>query len=91
MTEFLAGARATATRGFGTPLVRGLPSDFVDAVVRGLEEGATQSWLISGTLRVDHAAYDGMESSDQALGEAGRILARHRRPAARRRRRGGGP
>lgn len=55
------------------PLVVGLPLEFARGVIRGLASGGGDD-LPAGRLRVDHAAYDPIESSAVVFGQAASVL-----------------
>jgi hypothetical protein len=65
------GEAPSCEGSFGRALVPGLPDEFGDAVVAGLLREAGRG----GTLVVDRAAYDPVESSSTAFGVASALLA----------------
>jgi hypothetical protein len=58
----------------GGALVRGLPSEFVEAVLGGLSEMAGRGGQSGGTLRIHAAGYDEQNSSAYAFRHAGAAL-----------------
>ena len=68
------GSPTTCVSELGTPLVPGLPSDFTGAVADGLVTAAGATPLPPGTLRVDRAAHDEVDSSEMAFTLAAGLL-----------------
>ncbi|MGB3442606.1 MAG: hypothetical protein WBA97_28010 [Actinophytocola sp.] len=65
---------ATCVSELGTPLMPGLPSDFAGAVADGLAAAARATPLPPGTLRVDRAGHDEVDSAEMAFTLAAGLL-----------------
>lgn len=67
-----------APRNFRSPLgrelVAGLPDEFVGGVVEGFIAVPCRHVLQAGTVRLDRAAYDGVDSSPRAFARASGLL-----------------
>ncbi|QMU68289.1 hypothetical protein [Streptacidiphilus sp. P02-A3a] len=68
------GREAGVPSELGPPLVTGLPSDFLGAVLGGLRAGVDRVSLPSGRLTVDRAAYSEADSSSRAFSGASTLL-----------------
>jgi hypothetical protein len=68
------GATTSCVSELGSLLVPGLPSDFADAVLDGLCVASASSSLPSGTMHVDRAGHDEVDSSEKAFDLAARLL-----------------
>lgn len=68
------GASRECPSSLAGPLVRGLPSEFVEAVLEGLGEMAGRVGRPAGTVRIEAAGYDEEDSSPHAFRHAGAAL-----------------
>lgn len=68
------GASRECRSDLGGPLVRGLPVEFVDAVLRGFRDIASNIEVPAGTMRVQFGGYDEENSSPHAFAHASAAL-----------------
>ncbi|MGH3855235.1 MAG: hypothetical protein ACRDR6_17425 [Pseudonocardiaceae bacterium] len=68
------GNPTTCASRLGRPLVPGLPDDFAQAVLVGLSAEPELPTLPAGTLHVDRAGHDEVNSSSMAFQLAGGLL-----------------
>jgi hypothetical protein len=68
------GNCTTCTSRLGNPLVPGLPEEFAEVVLTGLSVQPAQPALPAGTLHVDRAGHDEVNSSPTAFRLAAGLL-----------------
>jgi hypothetical protein len=71
---FDSGLPATCRSFLGKPLIPGLPSDFAQSALNGLERDLAGAPLPMGLIRVDRAGHDLMGSSETAFLQTAQLL-----------------